>query len=32
VRLDFWKHSAQLLMRLLWLGVIGAAIWEIVKW
>jgi hypothetical protein len=30
--LDFWKHSAQLLMRLLWLGVIGAAIWEIVKW
>jgi hypothetical protein len=32
VRLDFWKRSAQLLMRLIWLGVIGAAIWEIVKW
>jgi hypothetical protein len=30
--LDFWKRSAQLLMRLIWLGVIGAAIWEIVKW
>jgi hypothetical protein len=30
--LEFWKHSAQLLMRLLWLGVIAAAIYELVRW
>jgi hypothetical protein len=32
VRLDFRKHSAQLLMRLLWLGVIAGAVYELVRW
>jgi hypothetical protein len=30
--LDFWKHSAWLLMRLLWLGVIAGAVYELVRW
>ena len=30
--LEFWRPAAQLLMRLLWLGVIAGAVYELVRW